>query len=267
MIPPELSKYDFRSNLIVDQNNQILIQKACRDRFSDQSHWREGYGGIAYLGRINGEDALTWNVFRFLQQSRKGLSILSDVFEVSEIQNILLWGMDSEANGDEQQLVNILIRTIDGKHRGTMTEPDLIIITDKEVCFIECKLNQNGNTSPWKTSNPKSSEKRMNTYREIFPELVHFDDWINVYQMIRQYVYSKSLGKILGKKPRVYPLINEKHKKVLQPYYDSLLNWDNSKIFRDFLTWQSIRNVIKISCIDEKQILLQKMMDSLNSVK
>ena len=175
--------------------------------------------------------------------------------------------MDSEANGDEQQLVNILIRTIDGKHRGTVTEPDLIIISDKEVCFIECKLNQNGKTSPWKTNNPKSSEKRMNTYRELFPELDHLDDWINVYQMIRQFVYAKSLGEILRKNPRVYPLINEKHIQVLQPYYDSLLNWDDSNIFRDFITWQSIKNAINISSIDEKQILLQKMMDSLNSVQ
>jgi len=267
MIPPELRKYDYRSNLIVDKNNPALIQKASRDRFSALSHWREGYGGIAYLGRNNSEDALTWNVFRFLQQSKIGLRFISEVFEVSEIQNVLFWGMDAEASGEEQQLVNILIRTIDGKHRGTVTEPDLIFISEKEVCFVECKLNQNGNTSPWRTTNAQSSEKRMNVYREVLPELIHLDDWINVYQMIRQYIYAKVLGKILGKQPRVYPLINERHQEILQPYYSSLLNWDKDNIFHDFLTWQTILKRIRSSSIDDKEILLQKMNDSLHAVR
>jgi len=217
MIPRELRKYDYRSNLIIDQNNPILIQKAWRDRYSSNSHWREGYGGIAYLGRKNSEDALTWNVFRFLQKTEMGSRLISDIFKVSRVQTLLFWSMDPENCGEEQQLVNILIRTIDGKHRGTMTEPDLILFTDKEVCFIECKLNQNGRTSPWRTTS-EGSAKRMNTYQEVLSELEQFDDWKNVYQMIRQYVYSKSLGKILGKTPRVYPLINEKHIEILQPH-------------------------------------------------
>ena len=63
----ELKKYDYRENLVVDRDNSILIQKAWRDRFSNESHWNAGYGGQAYLSRPNSEDALTWNVFRSLQ--------------------------------------------------------------------------------------------------------------------------------------------------------------------------------------------------------
>ena len=53
---------DFRTNLIVDVNNPVLILKAWRDHDTQ---------GRAYLGAPHGEDALTWNVFRSLDPTRK----------------------------------------------------------------------------------------------------------------------------------------------------------------------------------------------------
>jgi len=141
MIPKNFKKHDYRGNLIVDKDNPILIQKAWRDRFSGEGHWREGYGGQAYLSRPNSEDALAWNVFRTLQLSgERGLRVISDVFKIFEVDKMLFWGCDVEHHGEEQQLLNILIRTIDGKHRGTMTEPDLVIINNnrKRSCF--CRM-------------------------------------------------------------------------------------------------------------------------------
>jgi len=146
-----LKHFDYRTNLIVDVDNPILIQKAWRDRFSGPSYWKEGKdGGKAYLGVQHGEDALTWNVFRGLQkEGPKGHKIISHVLGLSQIEKILFWGCDVESNGEEQQLLSILIRTTDGELKGTMTEPDLVIITTEEVTFVECKLNLNGCQSPW----------------------------------------------------------------------------------------------------------------------
>jgi hypothetical protein len=205
MIPECLKEeYDYRKNIIIDENNPILIWKAWRDRYSDEKHWKAGYGGKAYLSSPNGEDALTWNVFRALQMAgNAGLDIISEVFRISkEVKTILFWGCDVECHGEEQQLLNILIRTIDGKYKGTMTEPDLVFITDREVVFVECKLNQRGNTSPWKTPDKKDkdkdkidgADKRFAIYEEMFPELMCDNEWRDVYQLIRQYVYARALG-------------------------------------------------------------------------
>lgn len=136
MIPDNLQRYDYRKNLICDPDNPILVQRAWRDRFSHPGHWRDGYGGIAYLARAHGEDALTWNVFRTLQvNGQSGLDIIAYAFQVAPVKNILFWGCDVHEASDVQQLLNILIRTVDGRYRGTMTEPDLVLVTESEVVF------------------------------------------------------------------------------------------------------------------------------------
>lgn len=264
----ELKKYDYRENLVVDRDNSILIQKAWRDRFSDESHWNAGYGGQAYLSKPNSEDALTWNVFRSLQVAGEdGLRVISDIFETSRVERILFWSCDVEHHGDEQQLLNILIRTIDGKHGGTMTEPDLVLITEEEVVFVECKLNLNGKASPWKGS--KGSEKRWKTYIEEFPELNDITDWISVYQLIRQYVYSKSLSNHLKKKPVVIPLINEKHKEILSSYYSKVKESPINKedILREFVTWQDTFKIISASDLSSKEIVLTKIKEALQHAR
>lgn len=258
MIRNNLEKYDYRENLIVDKDNPILIQKAWRDRFSSESHWEAGYGGKAYLSRPNSEDALTWNVFRTLQLAGKnGLEVVSNAFGISKVYRMLFWGCDVENHGEEQQLLNILVRTIDGKHPGTMTEPDLVILTEGEVAFVECKLNQSGKTSPWKARG-EGAEKRFKTYAQRFPGLKSVAEWKTVYQLIRQYVFAKSLGDYLGKEPLVIPLVNHKHTGVLSPYYsrlrDDLINSKNT--FRNFATWQAVMQIISSSNIlDEEPIL------------
>jgi hypothetical protein len=263
MIPKDLKKYDFRKNLIVDKDNPILIQKAWRDRFSSEAHWRAGYGGQAYLSKPNSEDALTWNVFRSLQLSgEKGLEVASDIFNISKVDKMLFWGCDVEHHGEEQQLLNILIRIVDGKHRGTMTEPDLVIITEKEVVFVECKLNQKGNTSPWRAQG-QGAEKRLKTYTEIFPEIKSISDWMEVYQLIRQYVFAKLLSYYLKKKPIVIPLINEKHKEIILPYYLKVKQSHLNNVFRDFVTWQDILRVLSASNLPNKSIISAKIKEAL----
>lgn len=264
VIPERLKIYDFRSNLIVDRNNPILIQKAGRDRFSGDSFWKKGKdGGKAYIGVQHGEDAMTWNVFRSLQkEGQRGCEIISWVLGLSRVEKILFWGCDVESHSEVQQLLNILIRTTDGKLQGTMTEPDLVIITDIEVAFVECKLNLSGRQSPWKAQQgapgrESGAFKRMGIYKKIFPELDSVKDWQDIYQLIRQYVYASLLAGELNKttevkrEPVVIPLINKEH--ISGEHGDALTRlFEKSKhsplgkngVFRDYVTWQDLFDAI-----------------------
>lgn len=268
MIPENLRKYDYRGNLIVDENNPILIQKAWRDRFSRKSHWDAGYGGEAYISKPNSEDALTWNVFRTLQLSgKKGLKIVSSLFKISEVNTMLFWGCDVENRGEEQQLLNILIRTVDGKCQGTMTEPDLVVISDKEVVFVECKLNQSGKTSPWKAG--KGAEKRFKIYAREFPELKDIANWKRVYQLIRQYVFAKLMAKHLEKRALVVPLINKAHEKILLPYYLEVKNSaiNSEGVFYDFITWQDVAKMLLKFDHPDKEAILMKIQEALKHAR
>jgi len=241
----EMRRLDFRGNLIVDRDNPVLVQKALRDRFSAPGHWKAGYGGEAYLSRPHSEDALTWNVFRSLQMmGPQGLMIIQAVFGLSTVQNILFWGCDVESRSEPQQYLNCLIRGIDGRHRGTMTEPDLVVISDAEVAFVECKLNANGRESPWKAQG-SGAEKRFRTYVNEcgFKELEEIPTWEPMYQFIRQYVYARRLAELLDRRPLVFALIREEHVTSWGATYQPLRAF-NPGIFRPFVTWQAIRNAL-----------------------
>jgi len=272
MIPECLKEYDYRGNIIVDKDNPILVWKAWRDHFTN---------GKAFLASPNGEDALTWNVFRSFQKAgNAGLDIISEVFGISkEVKTILFWGCDAENHGEEQQLLNILIRTIDGQLQGTMTEPDLVIITEDEVVFVECKLNLSGTTSPWKASSKKKNveekdkidgaDKRFAIYKKMFPELMCINDWRDVYQLIRQYVYAKKLADYLNKKPLVIPLINADHKCNLSRHYskikDCIANYN--AVLQNFVTWQDIKEKISGSNLPNKEDVLRKIKDALSNAR
>ena len=276
IIPEDKKQYDYRSNLIVDPDNPILIQKAWRDHFSGESYWKEGKdGGKAYLGVRHGEDAMTWNVFRSLQQEGpKGYQVIADIFGLSQVEKILFWGCNVETAGEEQQLLSILIRRTDGQLKGTMTEPDLVLITVSEVVFVECKLNQSGKQSPWRAQRGPSGResgaaKRMEVYKERFPEIDEIKDWQDIYQIIRQYVYARLLGDALGKKPVVIPLINEDHLAVLEHIYLRAKSGPlgQAGILRDMVTWQALLSAISGANLKCGMALQNQMSEAFKASK
>jgi len=270
-------QFDFRSNLIVDQDNPILIQKAWRDHFAGKSCWQRGKdAGKAYLGVAHGEDAMTWNVFRSLQvEGPRGLEVVEAVLGLSTIESVLFWGCDADRHGENQQLLSILLRVIDGQLKGTMTEPDLVLVTEHEAAFVECKLKLSGNQSPWKAQG-SGAEKRMDSYVETgFSELKEFRhwkeiyriNWENIYQIIRQYVYATLMGRVLQKQPIVVQVINAEPAGVLRKFYSPVQECPLNRggMFRDLVTWQEISKSVKSSplpCANKVASQITKALDA-----
>lgn len=195
--PTVWGELDFRSNLIVDADNPILVMKAWRDFRSP--------GGDAYLGVPHGEDALTWNVFRSLQISKR-LEPVSEFFEIGDpIRDVLFWGCDAEGESESQQALNSLLRNLDGRRQGTMTEMDLVLITTDEVCSVEIKLRCG--RFPWQAQG-EGWKKRLKDYRELLPWEIEalpetpreMENRKKFYQLTRNAVYSSLLARALGKK-------------------------------------------------------------------
>lgn len=183
---------DFRENLIVDQDNPILIQKAWRDH--DVHGW-------AYLAVPHGEDALTWNVFRSLDVGGR-LDIIQKFFGLDDpVEEVLFWGCDPDGRSDIQQQLNILIRGFDGQRKGTMTELDLLIVTRSEICAVECKLRCSN--EPW-AAQGTGWRRRWTDYHRVFPELLpeqpQDDPYRYIYQLMRNAIYAELLRKELGRR-------------------------------------------------------------------
>lgn len=265
-----LDDLDFRKNLIIDSNNPILLLKACRDRYYGMNAINGDHIGQSYLGTLHGEDALTWNVFRYLEKlkDKGGYDVISKFFNVSEVQKLLFWGCDVEHQGDEQQILNSLIRKIDGLLRGNVTEPDMIIITEKEVVFVECKLNGTGSTSPWKPQRISGATKRWCIYCQEVQSLIGYKEWVPVYQLVRNYVYVIKLAEMLGKTPKLSPLVNDKHLSSLQKHYANFYQ-HFKPVTDDIRTWNGLLMLIKDSEIsaEDKQKIIDKMENTLKMAK
>ena len=156
---------DFRTNLIVDANNPVLVLKAWRDH---DTH------GRAYLGVPHGEDAHVerLSLARSNQETRgrrrkrtptaKPSSALLGLSGPPE--EMLYWGCDPDGTSEAQQALSICLRTLDGQLKGNMTEPDLVPITADDVCFVECKLSLT--SLPWSAKGPKSPANDLDTGKD-----------------------------------------------------------------------------------------------------
>ena len=194
---------DYRERILVDQGNPILAFKASRDRFTQGK-----YPGWPCLGSKNSEDALTWNVFRYLQIAGR-LDLTADVFGLSKPTGLLLWGLATGKKDENLQYdVGEVLRSVDGRRRGQMTEPDVILVGQEDIAVIECKLGEPDKppSRPW-----AGSGKRWEDYKEDLPELLkpEVKDVKQIYQLVRMAFYAVKLGRKLNLRPVLVSLSNQ----------------------------------------------------------
>lgn len=240
---------DYRDNILVDKDNPVLAFKANRDRYFENGK-QDIYAGLSHLGSINSEDAITWNLIR-------SLSLNNDFSSIENLLNInlnnpkvLLWTLSFSNNSVKlQYIVGSTIRTIDGKHKGQITEPDIIIETDNHFIVIECKLGEYGKypNHLWECSKEsKGPEIRHNNYfnNNLFTGELGYND--NSYQLFRMAFYAYEIGKKLNKKPVLVSLTNK--------------SWWNKKR-RDNTTpnklWKVFTNQVNQKLLEMKNIFWQ----------
>lgn len=100
---------------------------------------------MSQLNHDNSEDAVTWNVFRFLEKNDLVNNFISEVFGVKVKESeVIYWSYSQKENSSYSDLNRA--RILFGEEFRNSSEPDLIIKTDKALFFIEAKLTANNNT-------------------------------------------------------------------------------------------------------------------------
>jgi len=207
---------DYRERIIVDPDSPILALKASRDRYIDPSRQKQ-YAGKPYLSSKNSEDALTWNVFRTLQETGR-LDIVSDILGIGQPKGLLLWTLApkiDDVNACLQYVTGSLIREFDGVFRGQMTEPDIVLLGTTGIAVIECKLSERDKTAShlWE-GRADSVKKRLPVYTMEIPNLVRTskpEEIVNIYQLVRMAFYAVKLAEYFRVEPVVVSLANEKN--------------------------------------------------------
>lgn len=99
------------------------------------------------IARDNSEDAVSWNVFRFLERSDLLLPWIESITGRSEktIEDVVYWSY-STAQKSQWELLK-LARAEFGEANARGSEPDIAIVTARSIVFIEAKLTSSSKTS------------------------------------------------------------------------------------------------------------------------
>jgi hypothetical protein len=106
------------------------------------------------IARDNSEDAVTWNIFRFLERNNLVESTLSSIINVTlKSSEVIYWSYSQGENSSWSELNKA--REEFGEEIKRSSEPDIIIKTGNTLLFIEAKLTAGNETVPSNMSNSK----------------------------------------------------------------------------------------------------------------
>jgi hypothetical protein len=196
------------------------------------------------FGRDNSEDALTWNVFRYLEKSGLLSKMLSDFTQENQQNSDLIYWSYSQKENQSWSLLNNARKEF-GESIERSSEPDLIAITDKALFFIEAKFTASNNTTP---SNPKVYKNYLNGGDNLFTQIFKSNfETIAIkekkYELLRFWLLGSWIAKNLGLDFYLINIVLSEQEKDIEERFISLINIDNHRQFKR-LSWEYIYKYI-----------------------
>ncbi len=208
------------------------------------------------ISRDNSEDALTWNVFRFLDK----LGLLSDFIlqllgKETNDSELILWSYSPNEKNTWDDLNKARLEFGETITRGS--EPDIIIKTDKVLYFIEAKLNAGNKTKPRDIQNRKKYETGGN---ELFSKIFKFDYEKIVkedrrYELMRFWLLGCWIAEKLNLEFEFYSLVKKTRETDIETEFGKHINQSDRRKFAR-ITWEQIYDYIKTLENTEKQKLM-----------
>lgn len=210
------------------------------------------------IARDNSEDALTWNVFRFLDRQgllREFLCQLSQ--RIIHDAELILWSYSPKEKSN-WSLLNAA-RTEFGETVARGSEPDIIIKTDQVLYFFEAKLTAFNKTKPRDPNNRKQYETGgSKLFQHIFKS-----DFHNIavteerYELMRYWILGNWMAMQSGLSFEFYSLVTQSRENDLESEFDKhIIETPDRKFTR--LTWEQIYEFVKsLPESNEKQIMTE----------
>lgn len=196
------------------------------------------------ISRENSEDAVTWNVFRYLERNNllnNLLSLISD--EQHNSIELILWSYSQRENSGWLLLNEA--RSEFGENIIKGSEPDIIIITDKTLFFIEAKVQASNNTTP---SNPNNKKNYVEGGQNWFSQVFNSDyQTIAIsnkkYELMRFWLLGSWIANELSLNFQLINLVLADKELLIVNEFSKYIRSDSKKIFSR-LTWENIYNMV-----------------------
>jgi len=210
------------------------------------------------IARENSEDAVSWNVFRFLERNNLLSSFLTSItgqnYNTTEL---ILWSYSPKQN-NQFNLLN-KARTEFGEQINLGSEPDIIVLTDKALFFIEAKVLAGNDTSgTGETFERHLNEPKKyisggnNWYSSVFKSDYKAVITDQKYELLRFWLLGTWMAEQLNLPFYLINLVmKEREKSIEQEFGRHILQSDNRVFKRIF--WENIYEYVVKSGISNNE--------------
>lgn len=210
------------------------------------------------ISRDNSEDALTWNVMRFLDKHGLLIGFLSQLSskEIKEGE-LILWSYSPKESSDRSLLNDA--RKEFGETIAKGSEPDIIIRTDKVLYFFEAKLTANNKTTPSELKNRKKYETGGNKlFQQIFKsDYETIAEKEKQYELMRFWLLGSWMADQLDIDFEFYSLVMQSREQEIRTKFGKHIIENDKRRFSR-LTWEQIYDFIKtLTNNKEKQKIIE----------
>lgn len=196
------------------------------------------------MARDNSEDAVSWNIFRFLENNSLGDELLSSLTETPvRSSEVIYWSYSQEEDGAWSELIAARREFGEQEERGS--EPDIIVTTDNALFFIEAKLTATNNTTPSDKDDPKKYEVGGGSW---FSKVFKTDfKTITVckkkYELMRFWLLGTWMADQLKKDFCLINLVRDAKERNIESLFKSLTKENERRRFMR-ITWEQIYEFI-----------------------
>lgn len=199
------------------------------------------------ITRDNSEDAVTWNVFRYFDRNTILSNFLSKIStEIHNSIELMLWSYSPNEFKGWSWLDKARLEFGETISRGS--EPDIIILTDNTLFFIEAKLNSGNNTVPSAPDNKKEyTIGGQNWFCQVFKSDYQTIAITNKkFELMRFWLLGSWIAKELNVKFQLVNLVlDNKETNIVSDFGKHIVVDSNNTFSR--LTWEEIYSLIKNS--------------------
>jgi hypothetical protein len=210
------------------------------------------------IARNNSEDALSWNIFRYLEKADL-LDWYLSIISGTRVENskIMYWSYSQ----DEKFHYSLLSEAsrIFGERTKRGSEPDLIVLCDGHLFFIEAKFTASNKTRPSNLNDSKHyCDGADSWYENVFYS--RYEEIAIVkqkYELMRFWLLGSWMAKEQGFEFHLVNLVLQDQEREIEKEFLPLIQHDSEKRFSR-QCWEDIYRWLKDESNDneEKQMML-----------
>jgi len=203
------------------------------------------------IARDNSEDAVSWNVFRFLEKTKMLTGLLAELTKsYAKNPEIIYWSYSQSQLGAWNHLQNARKEFEMDSKKGS--EPDIIVKSDDTLFFVEAKLTASNNTV-FKSRNPKV-QKKYETGGNGWYTRAFYSDFETIaisekkYELLRFWLIGSWIAALLNLDFCLVNLVLSEREKNIERIFRRHVKEDQRKVFVR-ITWEDIYEYIQNSSL------------------